>query len=200
MDKLTVQADIAVGSRGNPTVTNTLRNMAEVMTCSVVYTRCYLLLPASLSQIMIKHLQSCYQVLVKVCVQCLCHTWCISLCPKGNRLVCIILLPLTALQAASCSISAGCKMLSAWYLPWYHILYSMCLKRQPISILTCMSCTLQIIYRLLPARMRHMCVSEPPKCSGARYLSWHRLLRMPPSCLSSLSGVTDHLPPSDREY
>ncbi|KAL0051690.1 hypothetical protein WJX82_000289 [Trebouxia sp. C0006] len=29
MDKLTVQADIAVGSRGNPTVTNTLRNMAE---------------------------------------------------------------------------------------------------------------------------------------------------------------------------
>lgn len=30
MEKLTVQADIAVGSRGNPTVTNTLRNMAEV--------------------------------------------------------------------------------------------------------------------------------------------------------------------------
>ncbi len=30
MDKLKVQANIAVGSRGNPTVTNTLRNMAEV--------------------------------------------------------------------------------------------------------------------------------------------------------------------------
>ena len=30
MDKLKVEANIAVGSRGNPTVTNTLLNMAEV--------------------------------------------------------------------------------------------------------------------------------------------------------------------------
>ncbi len=45
MDKLTVQADIAVGSRGNPTVTNTLRNMAEVITCTIPHTGRYLLLP-----------------------------------------------------------------------------------------------------------------------------------------------------------
>ena len=30
MDKLKVDAQVAVGSRGNPTVTNTVRNMAEV--------------------------------------------------------------------------------------------------------------------------------------------------------------------------
>ena len=30
MDNLKIEADIAVGSRGNPTVTNTFRNMAEV--------------------------------------------------------------------------------------------------------------------------------------------------------------------------
>lgn len=30
MDKLKVEADIAVGSRGNPSVTNTMRNLAEV--------------------------------------------------------------------------------------------------------------------------------------------------------------------------
>ena len=66
---------------------------------------------ASLSQI--KHLQSCYNVLVKVCVQCLCNTWFSLLRPEGSRLVCIIWLPVTALQAASFSISicAGCKMI-----------------------------------------------------------------------------------------
>ena len=48
MEKLTVQADIAVGSRGNPTVTNTLRNMAEVMhytvlpACSFLKLSCWL--------------------------------------------------------------------------------------------------------------------------------------------------------------
>jgi len=30
MDNLKIEADIAVGSRGNPTVTNTFRNIAEV--------------------------------------------------------------------------------------------------------------------------------------------------------------------------
>ena len=30
MDNLKIEADIAVGSRGNPSVTNTFRNMAEV--------------------------------------------------------------------------------------------------------------------------------------------------------------------------
>ncbi len=45
MDKLKVEADIAVGSRGNPTVTNTLRNMAEVMTCIVAHTGQSPLLP-----------------------------------------------------------------------------------------------------------------------------------------------------------
>ncbi len=30
MDNLKIEADIAVGSRGNPTVTNAFRNMAEV--------------------------------------------------------------------------------------------------------------------------------------------------------------------------
>lgn len=39
MEKLTVQADIAVGSRGNPTVTNTLRNMAEVKHYTVLSVR-----------------------------------------------------------------------------------------------------------------------------------------------------------------
>ena len=33
VENLKVEADIAVGSRGNPTVTNTLRNMAEVIKC-----------------------------------------------------------------------------------------------------------------------------------------------------------------------
>lgn len=32
MDNLKIEADIAVGSRGNPTVTNAFRNMAEVCT------------------------------------------------------------------------------------------------------------------------------------------------------------------------
>ncbi len=136
MDKLTVQADIAVGSRGNPTVTNTLRNMAEVTTCTVVHTGCYLLLPASLPQIMIRHLQSCYRVLVKVSFQCLCHTWCISLCPKGNRLVCIILLPLTALQAASFSISicAGCKVFRCM-APTLVSLVLLCLLKKAVPIM-----------------------------------------------------------------
>ena len=38
MENLKVEADIAVGKRGNPTVTNTLLNMAEVrspVTCDV---------------------------------------------------------------------------------------------------------------------------------------------------------------------
>ena len=30
MDNLKIEADIAVGSRGNPSVTNTFRNLAEV--------------------------------------------------------------------------------------------------------------------------------------------------------------------------
>lgn len=34
-DNLKIEADIAVGARGNPTVTNSFRNLAEVRACAV---------------------------------------------------------------------------------------------------------------------------------------------------------------------
>ena len=36
VDNLKIEADVAVGSRGNPSVTNTIRNMAEVKPVSCV--------------------------------------------------------------------------------------------------------------------------------------------------------------------
>lgn len=43
VDNLKIEADVAVGSRGNPSVTNTIRNMAEVkpVSCAVCAVLCW---------------------------------------------------------------------------------------------------------------------------------------------------------------
>lgn len=144
MDKLKVQADIAVGSRGNPTVTNTLRNMAEVTTCSVAHTenpRCCLGRHDGVTNADQTHAF----LMVQMSAQCLCHTWCILLRPKGHRPLCIILLLLTALQAVNFSIRicAGCTVFKCMALPWYRLFCSACSRRQFQSCSDCMFCILQ---------------------------------------------------------